>query len=70
MRKIKTFIARNYEGVFYGGLIGLVLFLARNKVNIIQKVLVGNSWLGNISTFIFIGMSIGILIDAIYKPKK
>lgn len=70
MKKLKQFIARNQEGLFYGGLIGLIVSIIHERIPFIDKLLLSNAQLGNTFILIFIGMSIGMLIDAIWKPKK
>ena len=69
MKKFKQFVARQREGIFFGGLGGVIVFLLRDKIVFIQKLMVGNAWLGNLAIFIFIGMSVGLLIDSEYKKK-
>lgn len=70
MKKLKQWFARQQEGLFWGGLVGLCAYLIRDRIPFVQKLIVGNSWLGNTATFIFIGMSIGALIDSVISPSK
>lgn len=70
MNKLKQFLARQQEGIFWGGLVGLCAFILKDRFEILQKLILGNNWLNNVAAFIFVGMSVGALIDSIYKPNK
>jgi hypothetical protein len=75
IKQLEMFIERNKEGALLGGLIGGLIYLTRDKYptitdlssKIFPNYLEGIYLLGAI---VFICMSIGILIDASYKPRR
>lgn len=70
MKKFKRFIARNANGMYWGGGAGLIAFLLREKITFLQNIMVGNAWLGNLATYIFLGATIGLVFDMWWKPLK
>ena len=73
MKKLKQFIARNFNGAWIGGLIGLILSITKERIieviPIFQKLLIGTDF-GDMVILIFIFMTGGILIDHLYIKEK
>ena len=73
VNKLKRFVARNANGAWIGGLIGLILSITKERIieviPIFQKLLIGTDF-GDMVILIFIFMTGGILIDHWWKPEK